>query len=328
MIYKSYLVEENLEILKNNIVLFYGENLGLIQEFKDKIYNKFFNDQILKFSQEEILNDNNKFFNELKNNSLFNDKKVFLINNVSDKFLSIIEQIYNLNNNEKIFLFSDKLEKKSKIRNFFEKEKKLDIIACYQDNDITIKKITSKKLENFNGLTTEVINIIVFNCRNDRAKLNNEINKIKQFFDNKTINIKQLSRLLNLREEDDFNYIKDSAISGKKETTNNLLSSTVIENEKLNLYLSMLNQRLLVLKNLLNEKKDVERAINNLKPPIFWKDKPTVITQAKKWNEERLNDAFVKTYKYESQLKADSKLNKNILMKKLLIDICNLANAA
>ena len=90
----------------------------------------------------------------------------------------------------------------------------------------------------------------------------------------------------------------------------------------------MLNQRLLVLKNLLNEKKDVERAINNLKPPIFWKDKPTVITQAKKWNEKRLNDAFVKTYKYETQLKADSKLNKNILMKKLLIDICNLANAA
>ena len=37
MIYKSYIVEENFKILKNDFALFYGENLGLIQDFKEEI---------------------------------------------------------------------------------------------------------------------------------------------------------------------------------------------------------------------------------------------------------------------------------------------------
>ena len=40
MIYKSYLVEQNIKVLKNNLVLFYGENTGLINDFKDKIIKR------------------------------------------------------------------------------------------------------------------------------------------------------------------------------------------------------------------------------------------------------------------------------------------------
>ena len=78
MIYKSYLVEENIEILKKNIVLFYGENIGLVQEFRLKLHKKFLDKQILIFNQEDIINTSDNFYNELNNNSLFNDKKVFL----------------------------------------------------------------------------------------------------------------------------------------------------------------------------------------------------------------------------------------------------------
>ena len=34
MIYKSYLLEKDLENFKNDFMLFYGENLGLKDEFK------------------------------------------------------------------------------------------------------------------------------------------------------------------------------------------------------------------------------------------------------------------------------------------------------
>ena len=40
MIYKSYLLEQNINSIKNNIVLFYGENLGLKNELKEKIKQK------------------------------------------------------------------------------------------------------------------------------------------------------------------------------------------------------------------------------------------------------------------------------------------------
>ena len=53
MIYKSYLVEQNLKILKNKIVLLYGENLGLKNDLKKQILNN--NDKVLTFNQEDIL---------------------------------------------------------------------------------------------------------------------------------------------------------------------------------------------------------------------------------------------------------------------------------
>ena len=76
MIYKSYLVEENADILKNNLVLIYGENLGLINDLKEKILVKNQKSKILKYNQDEILKNENFFFEELNNKSLFEEKKV------------------------------------------------------------------------------------------------------------------------------------------------------------------------------------------------------------------------------------------------------------
>ena len=149
MINKSYLVEENIEVLKNNIALFYGENQGLIQEFKIKIQNNYAKAQFLNFNQEEIVDSSNNFFNEINNSSLFNDKKIFLIDNITDKFLEIVKQISVHNSNDKIFLFSNILEKKSKIRSFFEKENNFDIVPCYQDNRLTIRKMIYQKFITF-----------------------------------------------------------------------------------------------------------------------------------------------------------------------------------
>ena len=77
MIYKSYIVEENFDILKNNITLFYGENDGLFQEFK-KISNNYFNDLLIKIDQEQILKDTTYIYSEINSKSLFNDKKFLL----------------------------------------------------------------------------------------------------------------------------------------------------------------------------------------------------------------------------------------------------------
>ena len=44
MNYKSYLIEQNLNIINENVILFYGENIGLKNEFRQKIKtNKNFN---------------------------------------------------------------------------------------------------------------------------------------------------------------------------------------------------------------------------------------------------------------------------------------------
>ena len=110
MIYKSYQLEKDISILKNNIDLFYGENIGLKNDIK-KLINKFKESEIIKYNQEEIIKDKEKFFKEVFNLSLFNDEKIFIIENANDKILPVINEIDLQIKNQKIFLFSDILEK-------------------------------------------------------------------------------------------------------------------------------------------------------------------------------------------------------------------------
>ena len=328
MIYKSYIVENNINILKNNLILFYGENLGLKNELKDKI-SKSLKVKILKFTQDDILKNESFILNDINNISLFEEKRIYFIQNVNDKILNFILKIVNDIKDEKIYLFSNLLEKKSKLRNFFENEKKTDIVACYPDNKDSIKKLILSNLKDFSGLTPEVINIIIDCCSCQRAKLNNEIKKIKSYFLNKNIDKGNLLSLLNLREDDDINLIRDSALMGNNKQTNNLLKSIIIEPEKTIYYISAINSRLSKLNEI--KKKDsnnTEKTINELKPPIFWKDKPIIIEQAKLWSRKKLKLAIDRTYDTEVITKSQSNINKKIILKKLIIDICDIANAA
>ena len=244
MLYKSYLIEQNFSTLKSNITLFYGENLGLKKEFKDliKLNNK--NKEIIKFIQDQILKNKNILFNEINNVSLFEKGKIILIDNVDDRILETLKEIEDKLNDIKIYIFSEVLERRSKIRNYFEKSKKYGIVPCYQDNEIGLKKIINNKLKGYDGLTPYNVNLIFDNCDFDRSKLLNEIEKIRIFFDKKKIETNDLQMLLNIRSSYNFDYLKDEALAGNKIKTNKLLSQTIIETEKVMYYLNLINQRL------------------------------------------------------------------------------------
>lgn len=328
MLYKSYLIEQNFSTLKNNITLFYGENIGLKKELKDLIKFNNKNKEIIKFLQDQILKNENILFNEINNISLFEREKIIIIDNADDKILETLKEIEDKTYEIKIYIFSEILEKKSKIRNYFEKSKKYGIVPCYQDNEIGLKKIINNKLKGYEGLTPYNVNLIFENCDFDRSKLLNEIEKIKIFFDKKKIESIDLQMLLNVKSSDNFDYLKDEALVGNIKKTNKLLSQTIIEAEKVMYYLNSINQRLDKLMEINQSgEKNLVGIIDNLKPPIFWKDKPKVIEQAKKWSLEKTKKMKEKTYNFEVFIKSNSIINKDLLVRKLIIDMCLLANA-
>ena len=250
MIFKSYILEGSFQSISNcKIFLFYGENQGLKKEFKEKLRIKNKNQEILNLFQDEIVKNNNILINEINNKSLFNEKKIIFINQADDKILDIINEIIEDIQDEKIFLFSDILDKKSKLRSYFEKSKSCGTAACYQDNEITIRKIIMKKLNDYQGLTSQIINLIIQNTVLDRNKVNNEIDKIISCFKDKKIDLKKIDLLLNIRINDDFNLLKDQALNGNKINTNRLLADTVFEVEDNIYHLNSINQRI----NKLNE---------------------------------------------------------------------------
>ena len=333
MIYKSYLLEKNTKsIFSQKTFLFYGENDGLKKEFKETIKTENKNSQSLNFNQEEVIKNSNLLINEITNKSLFEDNKMIFIDQVNDKILNILdEELIKSLDKEMIFLFTGILDKKSKIRNYFEKSNFCGITACYKDNEITIKKKISEKLYKYKGLTPQIINLIIDNTGLDRNKINNEIEKIESCFLDKIIDANKLELLLNIRANDDFNQLKDDALNGNKVNTNKLLGDTVFEPENNIFYLNSINQRINRLKEI-EELKDknlsLEVLLSNLRPPVFWKDKPMLIEQSKKWNRNKIQSALNKTYNAEIEIKSNANIRRDLIIKNLIVDLCSTANAS
>ena len=332
MIFKSYVLEQNLKSIDNcKIILFYGENQGLKEEFKKNIKEANKNNEKLNLLQDEIIKNENLLINEISNKSLFNDKKIIFIDQVNEKILNIIEEMAEDVSDEKIVIFAGNLDKKSKLRSYFEKSKLCGIVACYQDNEITIKKIITNKLSDYQGLSTQVINFIIQNTGLNRSKVNNEIEKIKSCFLEKKINLEKIDLLLNIKTNDDFNKLKDEALKGNKIKTNKLLADTVFEPESNIYYLNSINQRinkLYEIEKLKQNNSNTETLVSSLKPPIFWKDKPVLIEQTNKWNENKIKKALEKTYTVELQIKTGTAIKNDLLIKNLMIDLCTVANSA
>ncbi len=330
MILKSYKVEQDISLINDKLILFYGQNLGLQNDFKIKIKLKNKDSIIINIDQEEILKNKDSFFSEVLNFSLFEKKKIFFINNTSDKIIAILEEIIPKVKENIFYLFAGLLDKKSKLRNHFERSGNTATIACYQDNEISIKQLILNKLKDFEGLNSQNLNIIINNSNLDRSKLYNELEKIILFFNNKKIESKKLESLLNINENNDFNNLKDEALSGNKVRTNKLISDTFFENEKNIFYLNVINQRLIKLLEISRIKKNdnLDDAINLITPPIFWKDRPIFNLQARMWSSIKIQKMLNETYKIETKIKSNSQISQGILIKKLLIDICCLANAS
>ena len=330
MIFKSYLVENNKKfLLEKKSLLFYGENLGLKKHFQTiiKILNP--GSGLLKFTQDEVIKNINTLNNEINNLSLFENKKIIFIDNCNDKIYPYLENSLNNKLNVQLIIFSDTLDKKSKLRKYYETSKVYGIVPCYPDNEISLKKLILERLSGYQGLSPENVNLILESSGLDRIKLENELSKITTYFDGKIIMNDQLIKLLNIVENENFNLLRDEALIGNKIKINKLLSDTSLLTEKNIFYLAVINQRLSKLSEILNISKTskIEEAINLVRPPVFWKDKQIFIAQAKKWTIDKINKILKKTYKIEILAKSNSDINIKTLIKKLLIDICNTANS-
>ncbi len=331
MIIKSFEAEKNVSVLDAYYaVLLYGENIGLKDDIKILIKKNNKNCELISLHQNEILKNQSILSEQVSNSSLFNEKKIIIINDFSEKIKkNILEIVNEANDDVKIFIFADNLEKKSVVRSHFEKEKNLAIIPCYQDNDRTLSIYVNNKLRNYTGLTQNLINLLIKNSGNDRKVLSNEIEKICALFQSKKINPDKVFELINNAYNVEFENLRDSCLEANKIDLNTNLSNVSLLAEKSYLYLGILNnrvQKLLDLVDQLEKNKNVDSAIDNMKPKIFWKDKPIFKRQLRVWNRKKLIKAREIILETEILIKTKLGSISEVLIKKLLVELCYLAS--
>ena len=150
MIIKSYEANK-LDIQITNCILLYGDNEGFKnQVIIENVINKNKDKKVEKYEENEIFNNYENIISGLLNKSFFDVKKIIIITRVSDKILKFVEEFFVKNIEDTTLIINSKsLEKKSKLRNFFEKDKRTICIPFYADEINTLNTIATSFFKKF-----------------------------------------------------------------------------------------------------------------------------------------------------------------------------------
>ena len=316
MIIKSFETTK-IELDKNKFVLLYGKNNG----FKSEVTNNLLKDkiEIKKYEEKEILENTNIFLENIFSKSLFENEKIIIIKRVTDKILKIIEEVKEKNIEDvKIILNADVLEKKSKLRSFFEKSKEHVCVAFYPDTNQVLSKLAynffnQKKI----SISPANINLIVNKCNGDRETLFNELDKIEYFSKSrKKITEENIIKLTNLIENHSISELVDNCLAKNKQKIINILNESNFNNEDcimITRSFLLKSKKILKLCSEFKSNKNIDLTISSAKPPIFWKDKEITKQQIYKWTPDKIKKLIFRLNEIELLVKKNINNSINLI---------------
>ena len=311
MIIKNFELEK---IKKSNFSLYllYGQNEGLKKEVLESCFIKNFKGLIEKYDEKEVIENQDEMHSKIFNKSLFEKEKIILISRTSDKIVNFIEKILEKNVSDiKIICLSEILERKSKLRNLFEKNSNLMCIPFYADDNKKLTQLCGNFFKKINvPISREILNIIVDKCQGDRNNLNQELGKVEVFINGNTnVKVSDILKLISLSENYTVSELVDSCLSKNVKNTAKILNENSYTNDDCMLILrTMLNKtkRLIKLRDDYDETKNLDTTVSNFRPPIFWKDKDVVKKQLLKWDKKNSSQLIFKINELEKIIKKNT----------------------
>ena len=307
MIVKHFDLQKNLK--KNKYFLLYGNNKGLIEETLEKTIKPLLKGSIFSYEESEIIKNSETFQENIYNKSFFENEKLILISRASDKILQVVQTLIEKNiDGVYVAIIASTLEKKSKLRSFFEKSKNTICVPFYEDNQKILSLLAfdyfkEKKI----SFSQQNINLLVERCRGDRSNLFNELNKIESFLKNKKqINTEEILKLTNLSENYDLAELVDYSLAKNQKKLLNIINENNFGVEDsiliLRIYIRKLKRLLKIhLQNIKDQ--NIEKSIANFKPPIFWKEKDVLRDQLKILNLSDVKQLLIKVNEIELSIK-------------------------
>ena len=302
-----------------NLILLHGKNEGLQKEVLSENFISSFDGIVNKYDESDFIYNFETILSEILNKSLFDDSKIIIVSRVSDKILKNIEKIIEKNLVDvKIILKSGVLEKKSKLRNFFEKSKILISVPFYDDNLQTLANLANEFLrKNKIKISRESLNLLVNRSSGSRDHLKLELEKILYYsLSKKNIDFEIIQKLSNLAESHNVSELADNYLAKNQKNVARILNENNYSNEDCILIIrTILNKskRLLNIVDSYENNKNLDEVISSVRPPIFWKDKDMVKKQATTWKLDDLKKNIYKINEIEAILKTNSQNSLNLI---------------
>ncbi len=311
MIIKSFELEKLLS-LNLNLHLIYGNNEGFKQDIINNYYKKNYEGEVLKYDEQDILTNKDEFISSLLNKSLFETEKLIIISRGTDKLTTVINEVLDRKEiGTKIIIKSSNLEKKSKLRNLFEKEKNVICTPVYEDDSRSLNFIINNFLKDYKlSLSQEIKNILIERSNGDRINLKNELSKLKNLsFTKKKLSIEDVLKLSNLAENYSVFELSDNYLAKNSKKVSNILNENNYSSDDCILIIrTILNKskRLLKIRNEVDNNKNIDQVISTIKPPIFWKEKEIVKKQAQSWSTNEVKNIIFKINDLEALVKKNA----------------------
>tara|TARA_A100001011_G_scaffold278775_1_gene288607 strand:- start:285 stop:1049 length:765 start_codon:yes stop_codon:yes gene_type:complete len=238
--------------------------------------------------------------------------KLIIISRGSDKLTNFLIEILEKDIVDvKILIKCSNLEKKSKLRNLFEKEKQVICTPVYEDDFRSLNSVIQNFLkESKFNLSQEIKNILIERSKGDRINLKNELSKLKNLaVSKKTLSTEDVLKLSNLAENYSVFELSDNYLSKNSKKVSNILNENNYSSEDCILIIrTILNKfkRLLKIRNEVDNNKNIDQVISNFRPPIFWKEKDIVKKQAQTWSTDEVKKMIYKVNDLEASIKKDS----------------------
>ena len=311
MIIKSFELDK-LIFSSLSVHLIYGNNEGIKQDIISNFYTKNYQGEVLKYDEQDILTNKDEFISSLINKSLFETEKLIIISRGTDKLTTVINELLDRKElGAKIIIKSSNLEKKSKLRNLFEKEKNVICTPVYEDDSRSLNFIINNFLKDYKlSLSQEIKNILIERSNGDRINLKNELSKLKNLsVTKKKLSIEDVLKLTNLAENYSVFELSDNYLAKNSKKVSNILNENNYSSDDCILIIrTILNKskRLLKIRNEVDNNKNIDQVISTIKPPIFWKEKEIVKKQVKSWSTSEVKDIIFKINDLEALVKKNT----------------------
>ena len=311
------MIKKNFEVNKINLnnerfFLIYGVNEGAKKEKVDQLHQDIERQNIHSYDEKQILESEENFLENIFSKSLFEKEKYIKIDRATDKIYRIINIILEKKIKDvSIIVNCGTLDKKSKLRNLFEKEKSLICMAFYEDTFNVLSNLSSQFLrEHKISISQSDLNIIINRCKGDRGNLKNELNKIKIYsLTNKKIDRQTILKLTNTTENFNISELVNNCLAKNVKKALDIINENSFNSEDCILILrSFLSKakKLAVLRYKYEQTEDLELTINNAKPAIFWKEKEIIREQIKNWSVKDIKNLIYQISRYELLIKKNN----------------------
>ncbi len=319
-------------------ILFYGQDRGQVLEnfniametIAPEIDDGF---SVFEFSSSDIKQDPSKLIDEATAISFLGTRKVIKIKDANEDVVEPLKLL--LKNYQKleafIILSADELSPSSKLRSLFETNKRLAVLPNYIDTDENLSFIIKDTLakSGIKRIPDEVLMFLRSKLGENRATTRMELEKLALFLYPKTeISIDDAQKCIMDSSSITLQDLPLAIADGNNKKLFSVLSRLLSEgNNPIDLLKIVLNhfKNLYYMASQIETGMSISSVIENSKPPIFFKLKPSYERQLRFWTTEKIIKVISEINTADIRCKSVN-MPQETIVSQLFFMICSIAS--